>query len=165
MIPLDYETLYVPTEWVDEITPIPQASPDAFIIKHDDGSFYLVELDFGGAHVPIGTPHTSCMKLDDGQIVEFTPVEDFGDFVLTIHDDGKFSLNRDFPTKANCFVDVECEVFGSIGEFIERPSDLEGPRTTGLHDVNIGWSGDSVEFRFIVAPDGTPRLVEAGAIQ
>lgn len=161
---LEYETLYVPTEWMDEITPIPQASPDRFIWKDEDGSFYLVELDIGGAHVPIGTSNASSMVLRDGQIVAFTPIEDYGDFVLTLHDDGTFELNRDCSPKANCFVDVEGEVFGSIREFIDRLNDIDGPRTTGTHDVNIGWSGDEVCFHFEIAANGTGsfnKLVKA----
>lgn len=93
-IPPERERGWVPTEYVDEVSPPNRASPDAWIVRLADGAFALAGPEDGDDPGAI---------LRDGETVLFDWQEDHGDGEIKQRtgDDGKPELYADPPMPAD----------------------------------------------------------------
>lgn len=146
------ELTFVPELWMDEMTATPFTSPDAFI-NLVDGAYVLIPADKDEAddqecykHIPV----------KHGDILLFGQHRYFGLFTLTVHNDGKWSLDRDYPQEATHFaVPYSWETCADNVDELIQFEDLK----SGSHDIIIYWWGDSRPFKFVVEGD-TAKFVE-----
>ncbi|KAB2743486.1 hypothetical protein [Brucella anthropi] len=164
-----YETTWLPAEWQDEYIPETLRHPSDFIHKCDDGSFIIIPKTGKDDLTPEGSIEEKehmLIKVSLGDIVRFQPTEQYGSFLLYVDGDQQFYVDRLFPEKANCFFLNATEAFGdSVRELVKRGGEDDSPLDIGEYDIKIYWWGDDIAFQFEIAPDGTPRFVEVGAIQ
>lgn len=151
---------YLPNAWQDEVIPEPQESPDAFI------HFDKVE---GWVLRPCGSAEDDeeeddifyVKKIRDGDIIAFDENQVFGDFILTVCEDGTFSTDRPVPDKANCFrKDRDIETLASsICELVTGSGFMGDPLEPGTHEIDAyWWSQKPVYFRFCVDAAGKARF-------
>ena len=121
----DFTRKWLPTEWLDEVVPEPQDSPDAFISPVGDSALELrapTEPREDGFYVS---------PLTEGQIVEFVAFDDYGTLQLTIHADRTFETDDPVPAGATLFM-LEGEpdtISGSIEEMVRNLDDPIDPGT------------------------------------
>ncbi|WP_127144090.1 hypothetical protein [Pelagibacterium montanilacus] len=141
---------YLPYDWVDEVVPGMLASPDAYLVKSDDGGWML--------RLPKDDPEYEneffAMKLEQGQIINWVLRETFGDLLLTVQADQSWTVDRPLPEKANTFwmpFDFDT-VTGSIEELVTTCGDpLQGePLVVGNHVINAFYWSPTFPMRFEV---------------
>ncbi len=82
---------WVPHQYVDEITPTPRETPDAWLVSlPGDGVMAIAGDETGEGE---GEP----IILADGQIVEFSWMEDFGTASFTVLADGRWTAEPPMP--------------------------------------------------------------------
>lgn len=151
------ETRYLPTDWLDEIIPTPQSTPDAF-----------AQMDGAPGHWRLRPPQsdyehharTLTRPIASGDRVDFSQTRLYPKRTLTVADDGSWSLDQPAPDDANCFM-LDGD-FDTISDNLEglvtghgEPAYALDPGTYTI--VNYHWS-DPIPFCF--APEGnTPRFV------
>lgn len=151
-------TRYLPRAWQDEVIPEPQASPDAFI--------HLDKTD-GWVLRPCGQAADEeddifyVTKIRDGDIIGFDANQVFGDYSLTVREDGTFSTDRPVPEKANCFrIDRDTDTLAtSASELVAGSRFMGDPLEPGTYDMDAyWWSAKPVHFRFRVDAAGKSRF-------
>lgn len=142
------ETKWLPSHWQDECIPEPQSSPDGFLRRVDEGSWVL--RDPGGDWQDIPVKH--------GEVVRFDANRVYGDFCLTVDEDGSFDTDGGIPADANCFrLDRDTDTLAESLFAIVENGDGErlGP---GTYDIDAyHWSGPFF-FRLEVVVD-TARFI------
>lgn len=149
---------WLPTAWLDEVAPEPQADPNRFIRRLDDGTFEL--------RAPDDWDDPECWRIPitEGETVTFYAYDDYGTLELTIADDRSFTTDRPAPAGARQFwIEGEHETVGdSLDEMV---ANLDLPIDAGEHTVHASsWEHQAV-FRFEVGTDGAARLIREGAVQ
>lgn len=164
-----YETTWLPAEWQDECIPETMRHPTDFIHKCDDGSFIVIPKKSKDDFTPEGgieEQEHMLIKVNIGDVVHFQPTEQYGWFTLHVSEDGSFWIDGDYPSKANCFYETYTEdVTDNLKQLVEECGELGGRICIGEHEIQVYWWGDSIAYRFEIAPDGSPRFVEVGAVQ
>lgn len=164
-----YETTWLPAEWQDECIPETLRHPSDFIHKCDDGSFIVIPKTGKDDLAPEGSIEEQehmLIKVSIGDIVRFQPTEQYGWFTLHVSEEHSYWIDGDYPSKANCFYESYSEdVTDNLRQLVEQCGEDGGHMSEGAHDVQVYWWGDNIAFRFEIAPDGTPRFVEVGAVQ
>ncbi|MBR0649539.1 hypothetical protein GXW78_07700 [Roseomonas terrae] len=168
MTPDDPEKTWVPADWVDEITPPPRATPDAWIVLAADGAPMLAGCHDGplGDRTPEGGEDTTSFGnprlLRDGDVVVFMFTRNWGTAVLTVNQDGTWSVDREMPPEAtSVWIPGDHEtVDGDVAALVENCS-LQ--HEIGDHEIEyFEWSdGDPFVFdaanrRFVAQQPGTP---------
>lgn len=149
-------TRYLPSAWQDEVIPEPQASPDAFIRRDGDGRFFLVPCEWNEED-----EDNYRINLDACHVIAFDANQVFGDFSLTVREDGTFSTDRPVPDKANCFrIDRDTDTLAtSLSELVAGSRFMGDPLEPGTYDMDAyWWSKNPVWFRFRVDADGKTRF-------
>lgn len=147
------ERKWLPVEFSDEACPLPLSSPDDFLIKHSDGSYWIIA---------DGDPSSFDdqfwkQQVELGQVVYFLAHESYGDFTVTVPEDKMKRAFADqlYPEKANGFISVDDA--DDIYESLERFSAEHEP---GDYDVSIyWWSEGETPFRLELDHDGKPKFV------
>ena len=157
---------WLPSDWVDEITPPPLASPDDFLFSVDDGSFALAPKDVETLE------YDEDMKewltpIAIGEIVSFMPSEFYGRFTLEVQVSGTLVFDRHYPEKADNFFLVDYdEYFDDPAQMLQADKFVDGvPLQPGSYAVDISWWGADVAFQLGVDADGKPSLSEVGKVQ
>ncbi|ARM12086.1 MULTISPECIES: hypothetical protein [Rhizobium] len=153
----EQELKWLPCDWMDEYVPDPQTDPNAFVCQDQTGWFLRPveeEEDY------------PFLKLVEGQTVRFNATENYGDFTLTIHDDGTFETDREIPAKANCFrLDHDTDTLQSSLSDLVACGYLGTSVEPGSYDIDAyWWSEEEYAFTFSIV-DGNGRLTQAGVIQ
>lgn len=142
----------LPSEWLDEVIPTPQETPDAFVRVIGDGRFLLL---------PVGEDDGDDFyrtKIVEGQIVEFSACDDYGGVRVSVAEDRSFTLLEPIPEGATQFWmpgDPDTMAY-SIEDVINNEFE---PLEPGEHTLGAYSWKHSVSFRFEVPHDGAPRLV------
>lgn len=100
----DHETLWLPSNYVDEVMPEGKASPQDW-----------VELINGLPHIvaPFDDEETeTTWPLTEGDVITFQRHTRLPDIVVKMNLDGGFTTDRDPHLSANCFGSSELEQFG-----------------------------------------------------
>lgn len=144
-------TKYLPSAWLDEINPEPQADPTAFLNKCAEPGCYLME--------PVDDPEdwesrTYHVDLQPGHVVPFLAHRHYGMHIMTVAEDGSADAPT-VPADANCFCietyweDTFCE---SIAELAKQC--IEGDFELGEVEIQAWfWSDTETHFR-LVEQDG-----------
>lgn len=156
----DADRKWLPAEWLDEVVPIMEASPVAYVEREGEG---------WALRLPKGNPSRSddheedCWhtKIEPGQIVGFCWTEDYGHFSLTVDDDGRWKLDRPVPETATHFwLPFDTETLAESVEDLVKGNDWTGPTDPGTHTMGAYFWSDEVKFRFEISTDGQPRFVQ-----
>lgn len=91
--------LYLPANWLDEVTPKYQADPAAFAWRRKDGSWHLIP-SVDEIYEPEEYDHYST-PITAGDTIDFVTIEQHGEAVLTVRDDGTFATSSPIPADAN----------------------------------------------------------------
>ncbi|MET3601851.1 hypothetical protein [Martelella mangrovi] len=147
-------TKYVPREWIDEYTPLPQADPNAFL-KSKDGNWFLVphEDDFEDAG-------SFCIAVTHGDLIDFDSNRHYGSRTIKVAEDGSYTLSEDFPADATHFVYDDADDFcNTLQEVIAdgRKNDPEAFTPPLETTVSAWFWGDTTTFR-VVIEEGAARL-------
>lgn len=153
-------TRYLPSAWQDEVIPEPQETPDAFIRRDGDGRFFLVPCEWNEAD-----EDNYRLNLDACHVIAFDANQDFGDFTLTVREDGSFFTDRPVPEKANCFrKDRDIDTLARSLNALVAGGDFTDPLDPGTHAIDAYWWTDKpVWFRFRVGRDGKAYFEPCGA--
>ncbi|GLR55163.1 hypothetical protein KYK30_31925 [Shinella yambaruensis] len=151
---------YCPTAWLDEVNPLGD-TPEAFA-RTDGETWRLVDPDEDfNAAVYFNEP------LEPGQIVNFARLTTYGDFVLTIREDGthyadlpEFDGHPGFRLENWEYEDVvdELSELIRVGNREDIFSDGDNPLPPGSYTVECWAWQDTIPFRFEPA-DETPKFV------
>lgn len=154
---------WVPTVFVDEITPAPRASPDEWLTR-DGPRLWLSELNIGEP-----TDDEMSCEVDIGEIVDFTRLISWGRAVFEIRPSGAWTCDQPLPPSANHYYDIEDDETGmptpdefarefARNFFYPHATDGEVCRVTVRVDE---WS-DGHHFRLVGFEDTAvmPRFVE-----
>lgn len=160
-----YETLWLPSDWLDERIPATLRHPTDFIHRSDDGSFVVMPKNGKDDLSPDGDEedqeHLS-FKVSDGDIVRFIPHESYGTFTLHISDDLIYRVVGDYPSQANHFYIPDTEAIGdSIDDVIQQSTEWNTP---GEYEIDVYWWGSEVAFRFEGHENGGVRFVKVGEV-
>lgn len=139
------ELMFLPSAWMDEYVPDPQTDVNLFIFRDDTGTYYLRPVE------DQDDAESYSQVLNHGDIVMFDEHRQFGDFTLTINEDGSWETDSPIPTDATCIrVDRDTDTLQpSIRELISE-NDLQA----GVHQIDAyWWSGYETPRRFIVDGD------------
>lgn len=149
----DFTRTWLPSEWLDEAIPTPQETPDAFIRALDDGRFRLQ---------PPGTDYDDddFFRTDivEGQIVEFSACDDYGEIRVEIAEDRSYTLLDHFPDGATQFW-IPGDAYTMTHSIEEMVNNTLEPLEPGEHTLGAYSWEHSASFRFEVPHDGVPRLV------
>src|SRR5690606_25775055 len=150
-----YETLWLPNDWLDEVTPAPLRSPDDFLWKCDDGTYVITPKCDPDDLKPEGDEedrkyYTKPVK--GGDTVWFCPSEFYGIFPLHVNEDGTHRIDGDYPAKANCFyLGEHDEVGDSVEDLLLRGGeDGDSALLPGEYSIQIYWWDKDVAFRLDV---------------
>ena len=144
-------TKYLPSAWLDEMNPEPQADPTAFLNKCAEPGHYLME--------PVDDPEdwdstAYHVQLQPGQVVPFLAHRQYGMHIMTVAEDGSADAPT-VPADANCFcigLDWEDTFSESIAELAKHCTEDD----FGQDGVAIQawfWSDTETHFR-LVEQDG-----------
>lgn len=142
------ELKYLPSGWLDECIPAPQAKPDSFIFR--DGNAWTLRPPEDADE------YESCTQLlRHGEIVLFRENRVFGDFLLTIDADGNWTTDHPIPSEATHFrfewsIDT---IANSVEELISANEMKEGQ----FHIDAYWWSNFDVPLRFM-SDNGAARF-------
>lgn len=145
---------FVPEEYMDEVTPPPRPSPDAWLLKTADGAWHLAAEDDEAEGDVAGPP------LADGDVVTFGRNRVWPRFTLTVTEDGHRTSEP---------VDPGCTLFCVPGDPDTLSLDLselaailrDDAETESLVD-GYDWS-DPIPFLFKVGSDGAARFEPIGS--
>lgn len=155
---------WLPVRWMDEYVPDPQIDPNAFICHNDETGFFLQPVeDQGSSSFMEGF---GVIALEEGKTVRFNATEAYGDFTLTVRDDGTFETDGEIPAKANCFrLDRDTDTLQrSLSELVNNGHYGETLQP-GSYDIDAyWWSEEEYAFTFSIV-DGKGRLTQVGAVQ
>lgn len=136
---------WIPTEWLDEVLPRMRPTPDAYIER--DGAGWAMRLPLGDAD---RDNDFYAAAIEDGQIVDFSHVDDLGAVVVTVAADRSFTVDRPVPEQATHFYDGALDIAETIAEAVngdpEWP-DTSEPLEPGEHVIRIAHWGHA-SFRF-----------------
>lgn len=139
------ETKYLPTDWIDEAPPTPQADVNTFIHRTPEGGFMLMPADEESRDEEVWSK-----PLEDGEIVPFLAHEWYGWHEVEIFADGTIDAPS-VPAKANCFT-LEGEVDTLTHSLAELARIAIGaPFEPGTHTITAyWWSDQETRYRFVV---------------
>ncbi|MEO1989664.1 MAG: hypothetical protein ABGX47_23900 [Martelella sp.] len=142
-------TRFLPREWCDEYSPLPQADPNAFLRQHE-GKWLMVPLeddieDAGG----------NCIVVAHGDLIEFVSNRRYGQREITVESDGEYVLSEPFPDDANnfCFRAQDYEsTMPSIPELVATSKDNDPHEWTPPYIAGIeAWFwGETTTFRVVI---------------
>lgn len=141
---------WLPNDWHDESIPPPMPSQLDFVEWRSATGWCLT--------LPPDDPDRDefMVRLVPGAEVAWTYMEDFGEYTITITDDG-YVLDRDYPKKANNFLDfVSGDLYKSPRSFADVMRDESGPG--GTYQVQIYYWSKPMLYRFDVI-DGQPLFI------
>lgn len=151
---------WLPTEWLDEVVPEPQADPSRFVRRMDDGSFEL--------RAPDDWDDPECWRItvSDGQTINMSAYDDFGTIEVTIAEDGSFTAEQAVPDGATQFwLDGEPDTMGgSLTEMVANLL-LDGRADPGRQTIRASSWQHSAIFQFRIDAAGAGRLVREGTVQ
>lgn len=145
---------FLPTDWLDEVTPEPQVDVNAFLHVGDGIEFIFApakdDAHFGDRFYvkPIAV----------GDVVEFSALEIYDDFTIDVYEDS-FVCSPE-PTVANCFRwdDGDSEdVFNTVEELVANGPDGLRMEPGTYRIENWWWSDETFRYRLVVT-DGKARL-------
>lgn len=129
---------WVPSDYVDEITPPPRETPDAWI--EDYGNLAAID----DAHPP--------QPLAEGEIVNFSWVETLGSVTITIAEDGSWTSNPPIPETpegacSHIWAPFDPDTMSfDVDSFASAMLENDGP---GEIDAEIyAWSIENTPYRF-----------------
>lgn len=139
------ELKYLPSAWLDECIPEPQANPDSFICR--DGEKWFLRPPEEDAE----DAENYVLRLRPGAVVLFKEHRHFGDFTLAIDSDGKWTTDAPIPAEATHFrLEWNTDtIAGSVDELILACELPEGQATIDAY----WWSDYEVPLRFVVEGD------------
>ena len=145
----DYITQYLPSAWLDEVNPIPQQDPSAFLARAPvDGAWMMKAVEDGDwnetfYHTPV----------EHGQIVPFLAFRQYGDHIMTVDENGRASAAT-VPADANCFtLDNEDETFNdSPQDLADNGFEATGdPLPAGSYEIQAWfWADTETHFRAVI---------------
>lgn len=155
----DVERRWLPADWLDELNPGLQGSPDAFIER--DGEGWALRLPEGD---PDRTNPFYRIVVEPGQVVDFLWMEFYGHRTLTVRDDRSWSLDAPVDERATLFYEPSESMIGaSIAELVDD-SDPYETLEPGTYRIDTYHWSERIPFRFDVDASGQSRLVQcAGA--
>lgn len=156
------EVKWLPAAWMDEYVPETQVDPNAFICYTPDRGWFLRPVE------DQDSADDECFetRLSNGDTVKFQANEVYGDFTLTVFDDGTFETDGDIPEKANCFrLDNDTDTLQpSLQELVSCGYGIAGRLEPGAYDIDAyWWSQEEYLFRFDIV-DGIAHLTKIGAV-
>ncbi|MCZ7502996.1 hypothetical protein [Agrobacterium sp. ST15.13.015] len=136
------ETKYLPHDWQDEVNPDWQTNPSKFIHKTDAG--YILKPVEGCDKEDIDF---YVRELQYGDVIKFAQYRNYGEFILTIEDNGTLRTNYLLPVEGNLYrVDGDDDrSAGSLDELVSK-HDLE----PGTHTIDVFWEGPSTSWSFVI---------------
>jgi len=157
------ELKWLPAAWMDEYVPETQADPNTFICQSPDHGWLLRPVEDQDADLDDGC----IIHISEGQTVKFQANEVYGDFTLTVFDDGTFETDSDIPGKANCFrLDHDTDTLQpNLGELVSCGYGIAGSLEPGTYGIDAyWWSDEEYLFRFDIV-DGKGQLTKVGTVQ
>lgn len=149
---------WVPEFLVDEVTPPPRETPDAWLPTECISGRMIVadDLEDGPA-----------VALTIGDTMEFAWVVDHGTIVFEIAADGTFTTDRPIPPEANSFLEIgDTDTLGEAAEVFARnwaeSAFGYGEETSMTVDVYVyvyQWGNNHVTF-LLVETDGRAKFEE-----
>jgi hypothetical protein len=150
---------WLPTEYQDEATPPPRETPDAWITKLDDGAPALAACNEDGAP---DNGYSRPWRLTDGQVVAFQEYTDFGEAMLTVAEDGAWTVDRPQPVGANC-VRIDYDYVGeNLEDAVKTGWGMGEALPAGIYNVDYYAWTDDVAFRFDAASRCFVRIEQNG---
>lgn len=137
----EFETKYLPSEWLDEVVPAAQEDPSLFVFYNEKLGWHMRDPDEPDAE----EGDSWLTRLNIGQVVRFSANRVYGDFTLNIATDGSYDVVGDIPADANCFrlFRDNDTINDSISSLIENCELGEGS-----HDIDAyWWSNEDYLFR------------------
>lgn len=143
---------WLPSAWMDEVSPSPSASPDDFLKRNTAGVLQLAPVD----------DDSDWLKpedIEEGAEIGFYWCEQRGTSTLTIHADGTWTVDPPFPTDANTFVDAgsDYETDLTIEGLVQAIADT----TPGLQTIEVeAWTwSDEILLQVRVLESGAASFV------
>lgn len=148
------DTKWLPDDYIDETIPALRDSPtDSLWCDPRTGIWHVAAFDENGAR---DSSYTA-IALTDGEIVGFSPHEDYGQFDAVVDDEGK--LRAHFPPKANWFALDDHDTIGLDLQDLDNALREEGDAKPGdSFVVRAWWWGCSVPHRLVI--DGATARFE-----
>ncbi|ATN32871.1 hypothetical protein ACO34A_03530 [Rhizobium sp. ACO-34A] len=142
------ELKYVPDQWADEVTPTPQLTPDAFIIREGEDWILRPAAEDDAEDLESFAP----IRVRHGDTVMFHEHRNFGSFILYVDDEGEWDVDGDYPDYANCFA-----MSGDYESMTDNIPDLIGCSEIdpgSSYDIEIWWWSDTgFPWQFVVEGD------------
>lgn len=146
---------YVPACYLDAVTPIPRETPDAWLVSLKDGSpaicpAHLIEL-VADKYEADGESRPHLWAVEDGEVVSFSQLTEYGDTILEFEPGGEWTIGRDMPAGRDIMVCADGDadtIAHSVEDLADLLADDHDPAHTYRYDISYyHWSGE-IPFRF-----------------
>lgn len=144
---------WLPSAYLDEWVPETLERPELFI-RLVDGKYQI-----GGFKSPDGLDDYDVVSISDGEIIEFSYIDNYGWFEVVIGPDFKPISGGDYPHHANCHRYDE-DISDNLDELIEPLGDDDGWSGVEVGDriAVQAYSWHTCRFVFKLNWDLTPTL-------
>lgn len=146
---------WMPVAWLDEMNTCLLATPDAFIRRDGEGWLLRLPDDHEDAENEFYR-----MRVEPGQIVNFTWTESFGDVEVTVRHDGTWSTDYAVPEGATHFYAYAEGIMADSLEELVDEGDGSGGLEPGTYEVSCYTWSETILYRFEVDASGAARFVQ-----